>query len=93
MGLSVPVAEKGDLRPAASLRVAFRPCRGVMRVGLPPGNGTRELRVHDVCGRLTARASVPAVSRRPALSLGDLQPGVCQVSAAGTGAVPVAVVR
>jgi hypothetical protein len=86
-------AERRDLRPAASLRVAPRPCRGMLRVGLPPGTGTRELRIHDPCGRLVARAVVPAGNPRAVLDLRDLQPGVYCVSVAGAGTVPVVVVR
>ena len=56
------VAEPPTTGPAASLQVTPRPCRGVLQVGLPPGLGKRELRVHDVCGRLVARTAVPAGS-------------------------------
>ena len=87
------VAERRDLGPAASLRAFPRPCRGVLQVGLPPETGSRELRVHDVCGRLVARSVVPAGSRQSVLNLRDLQPGVYYVSAAGAGTTPVVVVR
>jgi hypothetical protein len=86
-------AEHRDLRPAASLQVAPRPCRGVLKVGLPPVAGPRELRVHDACGRLVARAVVPAGNPQAVLDLRDLQPGVYCVSVAGAGTVPVVVVR
>ena len=87
------VAESRGAAPAAALQVAPRPCRGVLRVGLPSGLGRRELRVHDVCGRLVARAVVPAGSSRATLDLHGLQPGVYYVSTAGAGTVPVLVVR
>jgi hypothetical protein len=87
------VAERRDAGPVASLRVAPRPCRGALQVGLPPGIGRRELRVHDACGRLVARAAVPAGNPRASLNLRGLQPGVYYVSAAGAGTVPVVVVR
>jgi hypothetical protein len=87
------VAERRGAVPAASLRLAPRPCRGVLQVGLPPGPGRRELRVHDVCGRLVAQAVVPAGSSQTTLDLRHLQPGVYYVSADGPGTVPVVVVR
>ncbi len=92
-GLSVAVDERRVARPTVPLRVAPRPCRGVLRVGLPSGLGKRELRIHDACGRLVARAVVPAGSQRAVLDLHHLQPGVYYVSAAGAGTVPVVVVR
>jgi hypothetical protein len=88
-----PVVERRVMGPAASLRVAPRPCRGVLRVGLPPGLVRRELRVHDVCGRLVAQTGVPAGSSQVTLNLRLLQPGVYWASAAGAGTVPVVVVR
>ena len=69
------------------------PARGALQVGLPPGTGKHELRVHDACGRLVTRAVVPAGSPQAALDLRDLQPGVYYVSTAGAGTVPVVVVR
>ena len=87
------VAEPRDVEPAASLRAFPRPCRGLLQVGLPPGLGPRELRVHDACGRLVMRAAVPAGSPRAVLDLRGLQPGVYCVYAAGAGTVPVVVVR
>ena len=65
----------------------------MLQVGLPPGTGKRELRVHDACGRLVMQAVVPAGRTRAELGLRDLRPGVYYVSAAGAGAVPVVVVR
>jgi len=85
--------ERRDFGSAAFLRAMPRPCRGKLQVGLPPGTGRRELRVHDACGRLVMRAVVPAGSSRVVLDLGDLQPGVYHVSAAGGGAVTVVVVH
>jgi len=93
MDPSVAVTERHDIRPAASLQVAPRPCRSVLRVGLPPGTGKRELRIHDVCGRLVARAVVPAGRSQATLDLHHLQPGVYYVSTAGAGTVPVVVAR
>jgi hypothetical protein len=69
------------------------PCRGVLQVELPAVTGPRELQVHDVCGRLVARASVPSSIPQAAIDLRHLQPGVYYVSAAGAGTVPVVVVR
>jgi hypothetical protein len=40
--LPAGTAERRDLRPAASLQAVPRPCRGVLRVGLPPATGTRD---------------------------------------------------
>jgi len=90
---SVAASERRDFGPAASLQVFPRPCRGALQVGLPPGTGARELRVHDACGRLVASAVVPAGSPKAVLDLRDRQPGVYYVSAAGAGTVPVVVVR
>jgi len=87
------VAELRSIGAAASLRAFPRPCRGALQVGLPPGTGTSEFRVYDACGRLVARAAVPAGSRTAALNLGGLQPGVYYISMAGVGTVPVVVVR
>jgi len=87
------VAERRGIGPAPSLELAPRPCRGVLRVGLPLGLGTRELQVHDICGRLVARAVVPAGSSQATLDLHHLQPGVYYVSTAGAGTVPAVVVR
>ena len=87
------VVERRGAGPAASMQVMPRPCRGVLRVGLSPGAGPRELRVHDACGRLVERAVVPVGSRDAVLDLHGLQPGVYYVSAAGAGTVPVVVVR
>jgi len=92
-GLSVAATERRDIGTAASLQVAPRPCRGVLQVGLPPGAGTRDLRIRDVCGRLVARRVVPAGSPRAVLDLHHLQPGVYYVSTAGAGTVPVVIVR
>ena len=86
-------AERRDFRLAAPLQVAPRPCRGLLQVGLPPGAGARELRVHDACGRLVARAVVPAGNPQAVLDLRDLQPGVYFASVAGAGTVPVVIVR
>jgi len=91
--LTVAAAERRVTRPTAPLRVAPRPCRGVLQVGLPPGTGPRELRIHDVCGRLVMRAGVPVGNSHAVLDLRDLQPGVYCVSAAGAGTIPVVVVR
>jgi len=85
--------ERRNSAPAASLQVTPRPCRGVLRVGLPPGPSPRELRVYDACGRLARRDVVPAGSSQAFMDLRDLQPGVYYVSAAGAGTVPVVVVR
>jgi len=93
MGLPGAVAERRDLGPVPSLQVMPRPCRGALRVELPPVTGTRELQVHDVCGRLVLRVVVPAGSPQTALDLHNLQPGVYYVSTAGAGTVPVVVVR
>jgi hypothetical protein len=87
------VVEHRSAGPDASLQVMPRPCRGVVQVGLPPGLGKRDLRVHDVCGRLVARTVVPAGSAHATLDLRHLQPGVYCVSAAGAGTVPLVVVR
>jgi len=65
----------------------------VLRVGLSPETGLRELRVHDACGRLVMRTAVPVGSRDAVLDLHGLQPGVYYVSAAGAGTLPVVVVR
>jgi hypothetical protein len=94
-GMELPgaVAERRDLGPVPSLRVMPRPCRGVLQVELPPVTGTRELQVHDVCGRLVTRAVATAGVQRAELDLRGLQPGVYYVSAAGAGTVPVVVVR
>ncbi len=91
--LSVAVEGRRVTRPTAPLRVAPRPCRGALQVGLPSGLGRHDLQVHDVCGRLVVRTVVPAGSAQATLELGHLQPGVYYVSAAGAGTVPVAVVR
>jgi len=93
LDLSVAATERRDLSPSAPLQVVPRPCRGMLQVGLPPGLGRRELRIHDALGRLVLRAGVPAGSPRAVLDLRDLQPGVYCVSAAGAGTVPVVVVR
>jgi hypothetical protein len=87
------VAERRDLVPVPALQVMPRPCRGALQVELPPVTGTRELQVHDVCGRLVARVVVPAGSAQATLDLRHLQPGVYYVSAAGAGTAPVVVVR
>jgi hypothetical protein len=87
------IAERRDLGPVPFLRVMPRPCRGVLQVELPPATGTRELRVHDVSGRLALRVAVPAGSSRAAFDLHNLQPGVYYVSAAGAGTTPVVVLR
>jgi hypothetical protein len=93
MDLWSGAAEPRGPRTVASLRVAPRPCRGVLQVGLPPGTGKRDIRIHDVCGRLVARVVVPAGNPRAVLDLRDLQPGVYYISAAGAGTVPVVVVH
>jgi hypothetical protein len=93
MDLSVAVDERRATRRVAPLQVAPRPCRGVLRVGLPSGAGTRDVRVHDACGRQVARTVVPAGSQQAELDLRQLQPGVYYVSTAGAGTVPVVVVR
>jgi hypothetical protein len=87
------VTERHGAVPVASLRVSPRPCRGALQVELPLGTGPREFRIHDVCGRLAARAFAPAGSSQATLDLHDLQPGVYYVSTAGAGTVPVVVVR
>jgi hypothetical protein len=87
------VTELRGVGAAASLRAFPRPCRGALQVGLPPGTGKRDIRVHDACGRLVARTTVPAGSLRAELDLSDLQPGVYYLSAARAGTVPVVVVR
>ena len=93
-GMNPPgVADRRAIGSAAPLEVSPRPCRGVLRVRLPSGTGLRELRVHDVCGRLVERTAVPAGSRDAVLDLHGLQPGVYYVSAAGAGTLPVVVVR
>ncbi|HTW90373.1 MAG TPA: hypothetical protein VMH22_01510 [bacterium] len=86
-------AERRDIVPAASLRVAPRPCRGILQVGLPPVTGARELRVHDVCGRMVLQRTVPAGRASVSLDLRGLRPAVYYVSVAGAGTVPVVVVR
>jgi len=91
--LPVAVAEGRGPGPVAALRVYPRPSRGILRVGLEPGTGSRELRVHDICGRLAASATVGAGRSQAELDLRDLQPGVYYVSVAGAGTVPVVVVR
>jgi len=93
MDPAVAANERRDVRPAASMQVAPRPCRGVMQVRLTSATSQRELEVHDACGRLVASAVVPAGRTQAELDLRDLRPGVYYVSAAGTGAVPVVVVR
>jgi hypothetical protein len=93
MDLTVAAAEGRDIGAAAFLQGAPRPCRGVLQVKLPPGPGRRNLRVHDVCGRLVASAVVPAGSSQAALDLRHLQPGVYYASAAGVGTAPIVVVR
>jgi hypothetical protein len=79
--------------PTAPIRVAPRPSRGVVQVRLPPGLAQRELRVHDISGRLVARTVLAAGRAQATLDLHYLQPGVYYVSAAGAGTVPVVVVR
>jgi hypothetical protein len=93
MDLPGAVAERRDLGVVPPLQVMPRPCRGVLQVEMPAVTGTRELQVHDVCGRLVLRATAPSGTARAALDLNNLQPGVYYVSAAGAGAVPVVVVR
>jgi hypothetical protein len=87
------VAELRSVGGASSLRAFPRPCRGVLRVVLPPSMRARQLRVHDACGRLVAQAVVSAGGQRATLDLRHLQPGVYYVSTAGAGTVPVVVVR
>ena len=91
--LTVATTERRESGPVVPLRLAPRPCRGVLQVGLPSGLSQRELQVHDVCGRLVVRTLVPAGSSQATLDLHHLQPGVYYVSAAGAGTVPVVVVR
>jgi hypothetical protein len=92
-GIPDGVAERRTVGPAATLHAYPRPCRGWLQVGLPSWAGARELRVHDVCGRLVASAVVPAGPTNSVLDLRDLRPGVYYVSAAGAGTLPVVVVR
>lgn len=94
-GMALPgvVAERREVVQSSSLRVAPRPCRGLLQVEVPAGTRERELRVHDVCGRLVLQRVVPAGSPSASLDLRVLQPGVYYVSAAGAGTVPVVVVR
>ena len=87
------VAELRSIGAAASLCAFPRPCRGGLQVGLSQSTTARELRVHDACGRLVARAVVPAGRTQTELGLRGLQPGVYYVSTAGAGTVPVVVVR
>jgi hypothetical protein len=87
------VAERRDLGAIPSLQVMPRPCRGVLQVEMPAVTGPRDLQVHDVCGRLVLRSTAPSGIARAALDLGNLQPGVYYVSAAGAGTVPVVVMR
>jgi len=91
--LSAPVAETRAVVPVASLRAYPRPCRGVLELGLPLGTSARELRVHDVCGRLVRQTVVPAGRSSASLDLRGLPPAVYYVSVNGAGTVPVAVVR
>jgi hypothetical protein len=93
MDPAVAANERRDVRPAASMQVAPRPCRGVMQVRLTSATSRRELKVHDACGRLVMQAVVAAGRARAELDLRDLRPGVYYVSTAGAGAVPVVVVR
>ena len=94
MDLAVATTERSNVCAAAvPLRLTPRPCRDLLRVGLPPGPSRRELRVHDVLGRPVLRADMPAGSPRAELDLRDLRPGVYWVSADGAGTVPVVVVR
>ncbi|HTW90350.1 MAG TPA: hypothetical protein VMH22_01395, partial [bacterium] len=87
-------AERRDIVvPAASLRVAPRPCRGMLQVCLPPVHGARELRMHDVCGRMVLQRTVPAGRASVSLDLRGLRPAVYYVSVAGSGSAPVVVVR
>ncbi|HTW90427.1 MAG TPA: hypothetical protein VMH22_01785 [bacterium] len=85
--------ERRAVGPAATLRAFPSPCRGRLQIGLPSWAGARELRVHDVCGRLVARTVVPAGSPQTTLDLRNLRPGVYYLSAAGAGTVPVVVAR
>jgi hypothetical protein len=87
------VADRHASSPAASLQVWPRPCRGLLRVGLPSTTAARELRIHDVCGRLVALAVVPVGGSQAVLDVHGLQPGVYFLSTGGTGTVPVVVVR
>ena len=89
----VAIGERPVTRPIAPLCLAPRPCRGRLRVGLPPGTGPRELRVYDACGRRVAAEAVPAGRTQASLDLHGLRPGVYYVSAAGAGTLPVVVVR
>jgi hypothetical protein len=87
------ISEGRDIGVAASLRAFPRPCRGVLQVELTSGPSRRELRVHDVCGRLVARTVVPAGSSQITIDLHCLQPGVYYASTASAGTVPVVIVR
>ncbi len=87
------VAELPEPTPAASVRAFPQPCRGLLRVEVPPGVAARQLHVRDVCGRLVASAVVPAGKVESELDLRNLRPGVYYVSAARAGTVPVVVVR
>ena len=78
---------------SAGLRVHPRPCRGVLVAEFPEGSRARDVRVHDVTGRLVASAVVPAGRAKAELDLRDLRPGVYYVSAAGAGTAPVVIVR
>jgi len=87
------VAEDRVANPAASLRISPRPCPGVLRIDLQPTTGARDIRVHDVCGRLVKRGVLTAGSQRTELDLGDLRPGAYYVSVTGAGSAPVVIVR
>jgi hypothetical protein len=87
------VAERRAVVPAAALRVYPRPCRGVLQAELPEGVCARDIRVHDVSGRLVASAVVPPGRAHSELDLRGLRPGVYYVSLARAGTVPVVVVR
>jgi len=94
LDLSGTAAEERHLTfSTAPLRVAPSPCRGMLWVALLPATAAREVRIHDVCGRLVVRTVVPPGSSRATLDLRHLQPGVYYVSAAGAGTVPVVLVR
>jgi len=87
------VTEGKGVVPAGALQVRPRPCRGILLVELPEGARARDLRVHDVCGRLVKRSVVPAGNRQAELDLLDLPPGTYYVSAAGAGTASVIVLR
>jgi len=91
--LQVAAAEPRQVGTTVPLQVYPRPCRGLLRVELRQATRARDLRVHDVCGRLVASATVAAGRTQATMDLRDLQPGVYYVALSGAGTVPVVVVR